>query len=147
MIVAIAKNSYIKPESEVKWIIRKQKQNAGNRRVATLHRDLFEMHSSYLWLLGLCPIFGSAAVISQRSAVQGWSLQSSTCPSGSKSCGGGACCPSSLYCFAAQTDEVASCCSSSKTKPIYHLFIKGRILTVDKRFGLRRGRGRGSKMR
>lgn len=65
-------------------------------------------------LLGLsCPFFSSAAVITQRSLAQGWSLQSNTCPSGTTSCQAGACCPSGFYCFAAQTDEAASCCSSS----------------------------------
>lgn len=68
-----------------------------------------------LLLMGLYhPLLASAAVISQRTVVQGWSLQASTCLSGSQSCGAGACCPSSLYCFSAKTAEVASCCTSSK---------------------------------
>lgn len=73
-------------------------------------------------LLGLyAPLVTSASAIrhERRSVQQGWSLQSSSCPSGTNSCGGGACCPSSLYCFAAQNDEVASCCASSKN-PFRH---------------------------
>lgn len=72
---------------------------------------------SKMLLLVLCtPLLVSASAIrhERRSIQQGWSLQSSSCPSGTNSCGGGACCPSSLYCFAAQNDEVASCCASSK---------------------------------
>ena len=73
------------------------------------------MRSLRLLLLGAySPLLGSAATILQRSVSQGWSLQSTTCPSGTNSCGGGACCPSSMHCFAAQTDEVASCCSTSE---------------------------------
>jgi glucan endo-1,3-alpha-glucosidase len=74
------------------------------------------MLSSHLLLVWLCtPLLSFAAVIHQRSVAQGWSLQSSTCPSGTNSCGAGSCCPSGLYCFAAQADEVASCCTSSRT--------------------------------
>lgn len=74
------------------------------------------MYLPQLFLLGIyAPFLSAAAVISQRSVAQGWSLQSATCPSGTNSCGEGGCCPSNLHCFAAQTDEVASCCSSSET--------------------------------
>ncbi|KAJ5396402.1 hypothetical protein N7509_004515 [Penicillium cosmopolitanum] len=71
------------------------------------------MHYSTLVLLELSYLqIASAAVISQRSILQGWSLQASTCPSGSQSCNDGGCCPSGLYCFSAKTAEVASCCTS-----------------------------------
>jgi hypothetical protein len=52
--------------------------------------------------------------IQQRSTLQGWSLQSSTCPAGDTSCGNGACCPSSLFCIANANDEVDACCTTSK---------------------------------
>jgi hypothetical protein len=55
------------------------------------------------------------ASIERRSIQLGWSLQSSTCPSGSTSCGGGACCPSSLFCIANANDEVDACCTTSKS--------------------------------
>ncbi|KAI1325243.1 glycoside hydrolase family 71 protein [Xylariaceae sp. FL0255] len=52
--------------------------------------------------------------VSRRSVQQGWSLQSSSCLSGSSACSsGGACCPSSLFCIAAANDEVAACCTSN----------------------------------
>src|SRR3954453_7537574 len=84
-------------------------------RSQSLYWNPLIMHYSTLLLLGLYhPLVSSAAAISQRSIAQGWSLQASTCPSGSQSCGAGACCPSSLHCFSAKTAEVASCCTSSK---------------------------------
>lgn len=52
--------------------------------------------------------------LSERSIQVGWSLQSNTCPSDSTSCGGGACCPSSLFCNPAGNDEVAACCATGK---------------------------------
>jgi hypothetical protein len=55
------------------------------------------------------------ASIERRSIQLGWSLQASTCPSGSTSCGGGACCPSSLFCIANANDEVDACCTTSKS--------------------------------
>ena len=57
----------------------------------------------------------SALAIQPRSIFQGWSLQSSTCPTGSDSCGAtsGACCPSSLHCGAAANDQVAPCCTAN----------------------------------
>ncbi|OKL58258.1 hypothetical protein UA08_06459 [Talaromyces atroroseus] len=71
------------------------------------------LSKALLWGLST-PLLASASAIRQqrRSVQQGWSLQSSSCPSGTDSCGGGGCCPSSLYCFAALNDEVASCCAS-----------------------------------
>jgi hypothetical protein len=51
--------------------------------------------------------------LTERSVQQGWSLQSTTCPADSISCGGGACCPLGLYCNPAANDEVAACCSLS----------------------------------
>ncbi|KAL7821817.1 glycoside hydrolase family 71 protein [Trichoderma gracile] len=46
-------------------------------------------------------------------AGQGWSLQSSTCPSGTKSCGNGSCCPSTSYCQATGNGEVTACCPTT----------------------------------
>lgn len=50
-------------------------------------------------------------VLDVRSVAQGWSLQASTCPSDSTTCSSGGCCPSTLTCNAAASDEVAACCS------------------------------------
>ncbi|KAL6876971.1 glycoside hydrolase family 71 protein [Trichoderma novae-zelandiae] len=46
-------------------------------------------------------------------AGQGWSLQSSTCPSGTQSCGNGSCCPSTSYCQATGNGEVTACCPTT----------------------------------
>ena len=80
-------------------------------------------YSQILSLLCLSALSGlvSGAAIAQpasaerRSIQLGWSLQASTCPSGSTSCGGGACCPSSLFCIANANDEVDACCTTSKS--------------------------------
>jgi len=50
--------------------------------------------------------------IEARTVLQGWSLQASTCPAGSQSCGSGSCCPSSLTCGPAANDIVIPCCTS-----------------------------------
>jgi hypothetical protein len=55
------------------------------------------------------------ASVERRSIQLGWSLQASTCPSGSTSCGSGACCPSSLFCIANANDEVDACCTTSRS--------------------------------
>ena len=52
--------------------------------------------------------------IEKRSIQLGWSLQASTCPSGSTSCGNSACCPSSLFCIANANDESDACCTTSE---------------------------------
>ncbi|KAJ2959214.1 hypothetical protein NQZ79_g5296 [Umbelopsis isabellina] len=73
------------------------------------------VHSRILLLALYGPLLSYAAVVrlQKRSVQQGWSLQTSSCPSGTNSCGGGACCPTSLHCYAAQTDEAASCCTTA----------------------------------
>ena len=83
------------------------------------------MHSSQLisWLycLSVTGLASSLAIsspaphesIEKRTILQGWSLQASTCPSGDTSCGNGACCPSSLFCIAAASDEVDACCTAN----------------------------------
>ncbi|KAL1980826.1 hypothetical protein VTN96DRAFT_3521 [Rasamsonia emersonii] len=48
--------------------------------------------------------------VEKRAISQGWSLQSSVCPSDTVSCGNGGCCPSTLYCNPAATDQVSACC-------------------------------------
>ncbi|KAL2845296.1 hypothetical protein BJY01DRAFT_247769 [Aspergillus pseudoustus] len=73
----------------------------------TLLRDFVPVASA-LWILG-----ASAAVIQERGVQQGWSLQASTCPSGSAHCGTGACCPSSLFCNNPGNFEVAACCATA----------------------------------
>lgn len=52
--------------------------------------------------------------IQARSAMNGWSLQASSCPADSSSCGSGSCCPSGTTCNAAATAEVAACCTDGK---------------------------------
>ncbi|TFB02978.1 Glucan endo-1,3-alpha-glucosidase agn1 [Trichoderma ghanense] len=58
-----------------------------------------------------------SAVVSplQRRAVagQGWSLQSSTCPSDTQSCGNGSCCPPTSHCQATGNGEVTACCPTT----------------------------------
>lgn len=70
---------------------------------------------SFAGLVSSLAISPPAAVksIEKRTIVQGWSLQSSTCPSGDTSCGNSACCPSSLFCIAAANDEVDACCTTN----------------------------------
>jgi glucan endo-1,3-alpha-glucosidase len=51
-------------------------------------------------------------VLEARAVQQGWSLQASSAPAGTTSCGSGSFCPSSLKCNPAATAEVAACCTS-----------------------------------
>ncbi|KAK6612145.1 mutanase [Botrytis cinerea] len=75
--------------------------------------------------LSLLTILASSSFISARhlplnslSSVRnagsfGWSVQASTCPAGSTSCGdtaAGACCPSGMFCATPANSEVAACC-------------------------------------
>lgn len=55
------------------------------------------------------------ATLKARSILQGWSLQSASCPSGTHFCGSGSCCPSSLFCVSAASAEVAACCPSCES--------------------------------
>ncbi|TGO43939.1 hypothetical protein BCON_0701g00020 [Botryotinia convoluta] len=49
----------------------------------------------------------------RNAGLSGWSVQASTCPAGSTSCGdtaAGACCPSGMFCATPANSEVAACC-------------------------------------
>ena len=75
-------------------------------------------------LVALTAIAASAAAahfprdLNARAVVQGWSLQSTTCPQDTTSCGSGACCPSGTYCQATGNGEVPACCLSSKCRRV-----------------------------
>ncbi|TGO22166.1 hypothetical protein BPAE_0179g00050 [Botrytis paeoniae] len=75
--------------------------------------------------LSVLTILASSSLISARhlplhslqsvrnAGLSGWSVQASTCPAGSTSCGdtaAGACCPSGMFCAAPANSEVAACC-------------------------------------
>jgi glucan endo-1,3-alpha-glucosidase len=106
------------------------------------------MHSSHLisWLcrLTLAVLASSLAIsppaayepIQRRAIRQGWSLQASTCPSGDTSCGNGACCPSSLFCISAASDEVDACCT---TNSACRGSIEGNPICADSSWSLWKG--------
>lgn len=75
--------------------------------------------------LSVLTILASSSLISARhlplhslqsvrnAGLSGWSVQASTCPAGSTSCGdtaAGACCPSGMFCATPANSEVAACC-------------------------------------
>ncbi|TGO33228.1 hypothetical protein BHYA_0259g00100 [Botrytis hyacinthi] len=75
--------------------------------------------------LSVLTILASSSLISARhlplhslqsvrnAGLSGWSVQASTCPTGSTSCGdtaAGACCPSGMFCATPANSEVAACC-------------------------------------
>jgi hypothetical protein len=75
---------------------------------------------SLLYFSAVSELVSGAAIlqpasIERRSIQLGWSLQASTCPSVSTSCGDGACCPSRLFCITNANDEVDACCTTSKS--------------------------------
>ena len=50
----------------------------------------------------------------KRGIERGWALAQSSCPTDTKSCGDGSCCPSNLFCFEHANMEVAACCPTSE---------------------------------
>ncbi|TGO71087.1 hypothetical protein BELL_0621g00020 [Botrytis elliptica] len=77
------------------------------------------MHLSVLTILASTSLISARhlplhSLQSVRNAgLFGWSVQASTCPAGSTSCGdtaAGACCPSGMFCATPANSEVAACC-------------------------------------